>query len=203
MIERRPVEAKHPERRAAYGITLARSILALALGLILIFEPDKARPILINFIGMFWFVAGLMNLRWNAAGERARRTSIVVGIVGVVAGVMVLGRFLLSQIIGVELMVLLLSFIVILTGLVHMFEGFLTGSGGQRQRSWTSTLLGVFELILGLAVLVSRDDPGPVFYTAITIWAFTAALVLLRQGLRQRAIARGLQATSSASYESK
>ena len=191
MIARQPVEAKHPERRAAYWITLARSVLALGLGLALIFEPDKARPILVNFIGMFWFVAGLMNLRWNAAGERAQRASIVVGVVGVVAGVLILARFLLSQIIGESPMVLLLSFIVILTGLVHIFEGFRTGSGRQRQRSWTSTLLGVFEVILGLAVLVSRDDPGPVFYTAITIWAFMAALVLLRQALRQRSLAKG------------
>ena len=83
-----PVEAKHPELRAAFWITLARSMLALALGLALIVEPEKSRPFLINFIGVFWFVAGLMSLRWGASGERARRMS-VVGIVGIVAGVLV------------------------------------------------------------------------------------------------------------------
>ena len=190
MSEPRPVEAKHPERRAAFWITLARSVLALALGLALVLQPDKTRPFVVNFIGVFWLAAGIMSLRWAASGEKAQRTSIVVGIVGIVAGVLILGRFLLSRLIGEAPMVLLLSIVVVLTGLVHVFEGFLTGLGQQRQRSWTSTLLGAFEIVLGLVVLVWRDDYGPIFYALVVIWAFTAALVLLRQALRQRALAR-------------
>src|SRR5512136_1725186 len=102
MSENQPIEAKHPERRAAFWITLARSVLALALGLALIMEPEKSRPFLINFIGVFWFVAGLMSLRWGASGERARRASILVGVVGIMAGVLVLGRYLLIQWVGEE-----------------------------------------------------------------------------------------------------
>jgi len=189
MSERQPVEAKHPERRAAFWITLARSILALALGLALVLEPDKARPFLVNFIGVFWLASGIMSLRWGASGERARRMSVVVGIVGIVAGVLILGRFLLSQIVGEAPIMLLLGIIVMLTGLVHLFEGFRTGPGHVRQRSWTSTLLGVFEIVLGLVVLAWRDDFGPFFYTVVTVWAFLAALVLLRQALHQRSVA--------------
>jgi hypothetical protein len=48
-------------------------------------------------------------------------------------------------------------------------------------------LLGIFEILLGLVVLLWRDDFGPFFYIMVTVWAFTAALVLLRQALQQRA----------------
>jgi uncharacterized membrane protein HdeD (DUF308 family) len=156
MSEQQPVEAKHPERRAALWITLARSVLALALGLALILQPDKSRPILINFIGMFWLAAGIMSLRWGTSGERAQRVSVIVGIVGIVAGVLVLGRFILAQFVGEAPMVLLIGVVAVLTGLVHVFEGFRTGSNRQRQRSWISMLLGVFEIVLGLVVLVWR-----------------------------------------------
>lgn len=186
MIERQQVEVKHPERRAAFWITLARSVLALALGLALILQPEKSRPFLVNFMGMFWFMAGLVSLRWGASGERARRMSVIVGIVGMVAGVLVLGRFLLIQLVGEAPMVLLLGIVVALTGLVHVFEGFRTGPAQRRQRSWTSTFLGAFEIVLGLVILVWRDDFGPVFYTVATIWAFVGAWVLLREALRQR-----------------
>jgi uncharacterized membrane protein HdeD (DUF308 family) len=186
MSEHRPIEAKHPERRAAFWITLARSVLALALGLALVLQPDKTRPFLVNFIGVFWLAGGIMSLRWGASGERARRTSIVVGIVGIVAGALILGRFLMIQLVGEAPMVLLLGAVVVLTGLIHVFEGFRTGPGHERQRSWTSTLLGAFEIVLGLVVLMWRDDFGPIFYTLVIIWAFMAALVLLRQALRQR-----------------
>jgi hypothetical protein len=69
-----------------------------------------------------------------------------------------------------------------------MFEGFRTGADRRRQRSWASTLLGIFEVVLGVIVLVVRADFGPVFYAVVTIWAFMAALILLREGLRQRAL---------------
>ncbi len=184
------VEAKHPERRAAFWITLARSAMALALGLALLLQPDKARPMLVNFIGVFWLAAGIVSLRWGASGERARRMSVVVGIVGIVAGVLILGRFLLIQLVGEAPIVLLLGIVVMLTGLVHVFEGFRTGTDRHRQRSWTSTLLGAFEIALGLVVLLWRDEFGPVFYAVVTIWAFMAAFVLLREALRQRSLRR-------------
>ncbi len=190
MSERQPVEAKHPERRAAFWITLARSVLALALGLALILQPDKTRPFVINFVGVFWLAGGIMSLRWGASGERARRASVVVGIVGSVGGVLILGRFLLAQLVGEAPIVLLLGGVVVLTGLVHVFEGFRTGPDLQRQRSWTSTLLGAFEIVLGLVVLLWRDEFGPVFYAVVTLWAFLAALVLLRAALRQRAVTK-------------
>lgn len=82
---------------------------------------------------------------------------------------------------------LLLGVIMALTGLVHVFEGVRTGYGRQRQRSWLSTLLGVFEIVLGLVVLVWRDDYGMFFYVLVTIWAFVAGFVLLTEALRQRA----------------
>lgn len=190
MMEPHSVESKHPERRAAFWITLARSVLALALGLALILHPDKSRPMLVNFIGVFWLAAGIMSLRWATSGERAQRMSVVVGIVGIVAGVLVLGRFLLIQLVGEAPIVLLLGSVVLLTGLVHVFEGFRTGTDLHRQRSWISTLLGAFEVALGLVVLLWREDFGPVFYAVVTIWAFLAAFALLREALLQRSRAK-------------
>lgn len=183
-------DTQPPKRSLAHWITLARSVLALTLGLGLILHPDKTRPMLVNFIGMFWLMGGMMSLRWGVSGERARRMSVVVGIVGIVAGALILGRFLLAQIVGEAPIVLVLGAVIVLTGMVHVFEGFRTGANRQRQRSWVSTLLGLFEIVLGVTVLLWRDEFGPVFYALVTIWALMAALILLREGLRQRALVR-------------
>lgn len=156
----------------------------------LILHPDKTRPMVVNFIGMFWLMGGIMSLRWSVSGERARRLSVIIGVVGIVAGVLILGRFLLAQVVGEEAVVLVLGTIIVLTGLVHVFEGFRAGTDRHRQRSWASTLLGIFEIALGLVVLLWRDEFGQLFYALVTIWAFLAALILLREGLRQRARVR-------------
>src|SRR5512145_81688 len=97
MSAQQAAEDKRAKRHIAHWVTLARSVLALTLGLALIIHPEKSRPMLINFIGMFWLAAGLMSLRWGTAGERAQRVSVMVGIVGIVAGALVLARFLLIQ----------------------------------------------------------------------------------------------------------
>ena len=177
-------------RPMAFWITLARSVLATALGLALILQPEKTRPMLINFMGMFWLAAGLMSLRWGASGERARRASVVAGIVGITAGVLVLARFLLINVVGESVVAVILGALIVLIGLVHVFEGFRTGVDRQRQRSWTSTLLGIFEIGLGAVVLTWRDEFGPVFYLIATVWAFLGAFVLLREALQKRAETR-------------
>ena len=187
MNEPPPLASTSAKRHAPYWIPLIRSVLAMVLGLALLLQPDKARPMFLNFMGLFWLTAGIMNLRWGTNGERARRLSVVIGSVGIVAGALVLTRFLLIQLVGQELIVLVLGITIVLTGLVHVFEGVRTGSGSQRQRSWTSTALGAFEVVLGLVVLMWRDEFGATFYVVVIVWAFLAAFVLLREALRQRA----------------
>ena len=179
----------------AFWITLARAALAVALGLALILHPDKTRPMLVNFIGMFWVAAGAMNLRWSIAGERARSSSILAGVIGVLAGLLVLRRFLIANVVHETLLVLTLGGVIVLTGLVHIFEGFLVSNGDgeqrpQRRRSWSSMLLGVLEMVLGTTVLVWQKDFGPVFYAVATIWAFLGAFVLLREAWVKRTALR-------------
>jgi uncharacterized membrane protein HdeD (DUF308 family) len=88
------------KHHAAFWITLARSGLAVSLGLALILQPEKTRPMLVNFMGMFWLMAGLVSLRWSTNGERAQRISVVAGIVGIAAGALVLTRFFISRCAG-------------------------------------------------------------------------------------------------------
>ena len=70
----------------AFWITLVRGMLAVTLGVALVYWPDKARPILVNFMGMFWLVSGIVSLRWGVHGERAKGLSLLAGATGVLAG---------------------------------------------------------------------------------------------------------------------
>ena len=47
----------------AFMITLIRGMLAVTLGLVLFFKPDKTRLMLANFMGMFWLASGIISLR--------------------------------------------------------------------------------------------------------------------------------------------
>ena len=111
----------------AFWITPIRGMLAIALGVGLVFWSAKARPILVSFMGMFWLVSGIVSLRWGVHGERARGLSLLAGAAGVLAGIGMLSRRFTQGIVGEDILLSVIGLIILLTGLMHIFGGFRTG----------------------------------------------------------------------------
>ena len=173
-----------------FWITLFRGGFAFALGIALIIQPDKARPILANFMGFFWLASGIISLRWGASGDRARGwLPLLAGFIGVLAGLGMLGRGLAGTLISEAVVFSVVGVIVFLTGLLHMFDGFKQGHTLTRRWSLTSFLLGLFEAILGLILVLEPLQRGPLVYTAASIWAVLGGFILIGDALyirRQR-----------------
>ena len=68
----------------AFWITLFRGVLAIALGTILVFQPEKTRWFLGNFMRLFWLGSGTMSLRRGLKGERSIGGLILIGDVPIV-----------------------------------------------------------------------------------------------------------------------
>ena len=176
----------------AFWITLMRGMLAISLGVALIFWPDKARPMLINFMGMFWLVSGIVSLRWGVHGERARGLSLLAGAAGFLAGVGMLSRRFTQGMVGEDVLLSVIGLIILLTGLMHILGGFRSGPevshlfSENRKWSWTAFLLGVFEMVLGLLLVVEPLGRGPLVYFAASFWALVGGAILLGDAARQR-----------------
>jgi uncharacterized membrane protein HdeD (DUF308 family) len=195
----------------AFWITLIRGMLAVTLGVALLFWPDKARPMLVNFMGMFWLVSGIVSLRWGVHGERARGLSLLAGAAGVLAGVGMLSRRFTQGIVGEDVLLSVIGLIIFLTGLMHIVGGFRTGpvetrtSGQIRSRvwprawSWTAFLLGLFEVVLGVILVVAPMNRGPGIYLAASVWALVGGTILLGDALRLRRLRQAAQQTEVAS----
>ena len=69
-----------PPAKIILIVTALRAGLAITLGVALIFLPDKTRPILTNYMGIFWLMTGLMSLRWGARNQHQRRRARSSGI---------------------------------------------------------------------------------------------------------------------------
>ena len=79
---------------------------------------------LANFMGVYWLAAGVISLRWGASGERARGFSVLAGVIGVLAGLGMLGRNLVPYYVAAEFFFCILGMVILLTGLLHIFGGF-------------------------------------------------------------------------------
>ena len=60
-------------------ITLGRGVLAIALGLLLLFSPNVSQDVLGNFIGGFWIGVGILSIRWAAIDDRSKVLSLATG----------------------------------------------------------------------------------------------------------------------------
>lgn len=82
----------------------------------------------------------------------------------------------------------LLGSVMLLAGILHEVGWFRTGESWVRRRSWASVLLGVFEIILGGILLMSRLERAPVVHRLASIWALPGGLILMGDALRLRGL---------------
>jgi uncharacterized membrane protein HdeD (DUF308 family) len=193
----------------AFWITLIRGMLAITLGVALVFQPDKARPMLVSFMGMFWLVSGIVSLRWGVNGERARGLSLLAGAAGVLAGLGMLSRRFTMGIVGEDVLVSVVGLIILLTGLMHIVGGFRTGAvethllSRNRQWSWTAFLLGLFEIVLGVMLVLEPLGRGPVVYFAASVWALVGGTILLGDAVRLRRLRQTAQQAELTSQDGR
>jgi uncharacterized membrane protein HdeD (DUF308 family) len=193
----------------AFWITLVRGMLAVTLGVALVFWPDKARPILVNFMGMFWLVSGIVSLRWGVHGERAKGLSLLAGAVGVLAGVGMLSRRFTQGMVGEDVLLSVVGLIILLTGLMHIVGGFRTGPvethllSQNRKWSWTAFLLGLFEIVLGVILVIAPMGRGPLIYFAASVWALVGGTILLGDAVRLRRLRQTAQQAELTSQDGR
>lgn len=168
-----------------FWIPALRAFLAVVLGTALLFQPETARPLLVNFMGAFWLVGGLVSLRWAASGDRARRWSVIAGIIGVGAGLLAITRTFLSGYIPELVIAYLIGGVMVITGIMHVATGSSDGAKRSR-RSWAGVLLGIFEIVMGIMIFISPLSYGPLVYWFITLWAFLGGVILFREAWRHR-----------------
>jgi uncharacterized membrane protein HdeD (DUF308 family) len=178
-----------------FWIALVRAFMAVSLGLALLVQEEKTRPLLLNFMGIFWLVSGLLVLRAIVAGRPHHRFGVVAALLGVGAGLAVLLRSELD-VASDALVVVLLGLVILLTGILHALGGFEEEAGQQLR--WRPGLgIGVAEVVLGAILVASPLSEGRDFYWAASIWALCAGMVLIADALRIRSAARHRQRLDS------
>lgn len=168
-------------------ITMFRGVMAIALGIILIFDPDQSRAMLVNVMGVFWLTSGIALIR-RADTMRilGKRMAIVVGVTGILTGLLVITRDISRQWMPEIVVVELLGAVILLTGVLHMFGEIRAGKVFKRRHETLNFILGVFEFIFGLRLVWSPLEHGPFTYWVATIWALIFGFLIIGDALVQR-----------------
>jgi uncharacterized membrane protein HdeD (DUF308 family) len=173
-----------------WGIMLARAVVALLLGLSVLLA-EKTRPALGNFIGIYWLLGSLLTLRWVSRnrGERGARLVWAAAAMGILAGVLVLAREALQDMLSADVVLTLLGLTAVLTGLLRLSGTFRDHVIDDRPRLPHRVALGLLELALGVALLLA-DRATRAVAIAAGLWAIVGGTIMLVDALALRRMAR-------------
>ena len=168
-------------------IALYRGVLAIVLGIVLIFSPTKSQSMLFNIMGFFWLSSGFALIRRpDTKRVLGNRMSWVLGLVGTVAGLLVVTRNITRQWVPEIAVFELLGAVILFTGVLHMLGEVRLGGVVKRRHETLQFLLGLFEVVLGLILILSPLERGPVIYWMATIWALAFGTLVIGDALAQR-----------------
>jgi uncharacterized membrane protein HdeD (DUF308 family) len=174
-----------------WWLTALRGLVALTLALAIV-VAGRGTARLVTFLGLYWMAGGLINLRFALAirPRRGARLGLVAGMAAVVGALLVLLRHGLSGLVDPDLLVQLLGFSAVLTGLLRVLGGFAAEKRFGRRWTIGGIVLGALEAALGGVLLLSTEVDPDVLGPVAAAWGVVSGSVLLAEGLRLRRFAR-------------
>lgn len=136
------------ERVLPWWLVLIDGIAVLVLGLLLLAAPGQTMLITVQFLGLYWLVAGILKIVGLFVDRTAWGWKLIAGILGIVAGVVVLQHPLWSPLIIGSTIVILLGF----QGIVYGMVGIVQALGGA---GWGAGILAVISILFGITLLAN------------------------------------------------
>jgi len=149
-----------------WWLFLIEGIATFIVGLLLLTNPAATIIILIQFLGIWWLVDGILDIVSMFVDRTAWGWKLFSGIVGIVAGIVILQHPFWSPIIVTSMLVLILGILGILQGLIGIFGAFKGGG-------WVSAVFGIVSILIGILLLNNQLAAG------IGLWLLIGSFALV------------------------
>jgi len=141
---------------APWWMVLIEGVALIILGLLLLANPAKTGVIIVQVLGIYWFIAGILSIVRIFIDSSAWGLKLIAGIIGIIAGILVLQHPLTSTLLVGNATITVLGIGGIIIGAVNIYNAF-KGAG------WGTGILGAISIIMGIVLLAN-------------IWIFTFSL---------------------------
>jgi uncharacterized membrane protein HdeD (DUF308 family) len=169
-----------------WWLSLLRGFAALLLGASLLVAPTRGRPMLATYMGMYWLSSGALSILWGLRGARYTRLWLLAGIIGALSGVVIVSHRFFAPPLDPAIFVYAFATVAILTGVMHILGGYQIQQQSGRRWSRGSFFLGLFEILLGVLLLISSQEVSPGVIIAAIAWSLVGGIGLIADALRLR-----------------
>ena len=137
-------------KESPWWVTLIEGIVAVIIGSLLLSDTSGTVKGLVQLLGIFWLVGGVLSIVSIFVADTGVHWiwSLLAGIVGIIAGILVIRYPEGSALIVTSTLMILLGVYGLVKGGIYFYQAF---KGGGIH----SVLSGVFSLLLGIIVLFS------------------------------------------------
>lgn len=142
-----------------WWIPLVEGILAIILGILLLMNPLRTSAALVLALGLYWLVVGILELVGLLRDRRAWGWKLFMGIIGILAGGVIISGFVGGRGMGLESMLQttkvvgfaitwVIGFMAIMYGIVALIAAFRGGG-------WAPGAMGALGILFGLLILAN------------------------------------------------
>jgi len=129
-------------------LVLLLGVIAVIFGVLFFIYPIPTLTLLVTFLGLYWLFNGIVAFIGLFTDKTGRGWKLLVGILGVVAGILVLAYPLYSAVLIPTVFAIVIGVEGLIIGAVYMAQGF-SGAG------WGTGILGILSIIFGLILIVN------------------------------------------------
>lgn len=139
----------HKDQSSVWWVFLLEGIAAIIFGILLLTHPAQTLVAFVIFLGLYWLFVGVLELvRVFVDSSVPWYWSLLIGILGIVAGIIVLNHPLFAALVLPTAIVIWLGVLGLVIGVFAIIGAFTGGGVG-------SFIFGAINLIIGLILLGS------------------------------------------------
>jgi uncharacterized membrane protein HdeD (DUF308 family) len=131
-----------------WWVVFVEGILALVTGGLLLISPERTVGLLVLFLGIFWLIGGVIELVSIFVDKTHWGLKLVIGILGIIAGILVLQHPLWSTVLVATTMSVILGFYGLFSGTSMLVRAF-------RGAGWGVAILGIMAILIGIFLLAN------------------------------------------------
>lgn len=160
-----------PARRSRL-LMLLQGIIALAFGILLLTYPIGILIVLTMLLGIYWMINGIFVLTSLYSDRSDQRWKLLVGVLGLLAGILVLTYPLYSTILSPTLLAIIIGVAGLIIGAVHLVRGF-SGAG------LGAGILGIVSIVFGLILLAHPFIVTLALTTVLAVIAIIGGVLII------------------------
>ncbi|RPJ51048.1 MAG: HdeD family acid-resistance protein [Methanobacteriota archaeon] len=141
-------ETEYEILQVPWWVVLLEGIIAILVGLFLLYRPAATTVFLVQILGIFWLAEGILSVVGALIFSGNRVWKLLSGILSIIAGVVILTYPIYSPFIVLTLFIIFIGVWAVINGVVKVVLA-LKGGG------WGTGILGILTIILGLLLLTN------------------------------------------------